>query len=665
MSRSFRWGNHRFLLAGVASLLLGLSFATASASAGTIEANCAGLQEALNHASAGDTITLTQMCTTSNSGVQEGKFELPKEAAFTLTGAPGAGFDGTGISGPVLSGLVEGLTLSSLTVKNANTSKGAVELGTGPAGVTIRSMTFTGNHSTGGAFQAGALLILDGGCPVGGGAGVIEAPLTISGSTFSGNSIGSEGGVTGGAATVWAGDFKCTAIRPVSILNNTFSSNTASGSGAGQLVLGGGLAVLANNEVHNPLTQAGNFFTGNAVTGFNGATNADFGGGGEWVEGMDLTSNGDSFIGNTATGSTTEGDWTWGAGLAILNTEGSCNLESRNARGLATNLVVAGNSISAGLPADAQGAGIYTGCSFGSGSDLTLQDSTVSGNSTVAGGVAGVDGESADHLILANTIDAGNTGGSDLGGFNGSGGSITSSFSDACLAGAAPPGSGNICAPPLLASASDVHETASSPTIDAGSNALVPSGLSTDAFGTPRVLSGRVGCTGGFPAVVDMGAAEFQPGVPSCPPPTPKPPGLTHFVRLKTNAKGAALTLSCSSTDGLGCSGTIFVTSDETLQGKKVVAVTAAGRSVVPVRIAQASFSLTPGSTATIQLKLNSTGLALLHRFHAISAFVVANEASPTSTPSIFLFHTTRFSEPSKHKPKKHKPRRSKHSKHH
>jgi hypothetical protein len=664
MSRSSGFASHRFLLALIALLLLGLSFATASASAATTETNCKNLQEALNEAKTGDTITLTEMCTESNSGVPKGKFELPKEAAFTLTGTPGAGFDGTGVSGPVLYGPVEGFTLSSLTVKNANTSKGAVELGTGPAGVTIRSMTFTGNHSTGSSFSAGALLINDGGCPEGGGAGVVEAPLTITGSTFSGNSIGSEGGVTGGGATVWAGNFKCKAARPVSITNNTFSGNSASGSGAEQLVLGGGLAVLANNEVHDPLTQSGNFFTGNAVTGFNGATNADFGGGGEWVQGMDLTSSGDSFIANAATGSTTPTvGWAWGAGLAILNTEELCNSETRHAQSLATNLVVADNSIDAGLPADAQGAGIYTGCNaVGSGSDLTLQDSTVAGNSTVAGGVAGIDGESADHLTLTNTIDTANTGGSDLGGFNGTGGSISSSFSDACAAGAALPGSGNICAPPLLASASDVHETAASPTIDRGSNALVPSGLTTDAFGTMRILAGHIGCTGSFPAVVDIGAAEFVPPTPSCPPPRPPARGLTHFVRLKTNAKGAALTLSCTSTDGLGCSGEIFLTTDETREGKKVIAVGArkrTKRTKVSVRIGQAPFSLPAGGTATFQVKLNSTGLQLLRRFHTISAWVLANETMTSSSPVIFLLHSTLFSQP-KHKSKKHKSRHAK-----
>jgi hypothetical protein len=666
MSRSSGLGSHRFLLALIALLLLGLSFATASASAATTETNCENLQEALNKAKPGDTITLTQMCTKSNSGVPKGKFELPKEAAFTLTGTPGAGFDGTGVSGPVLSGPVEGFTLSSLTVQNAGTSGSAVEMQPGVGGVTVRSMTFIANHSTGGASGAGALLIKDGGC--GGGAGLIEAPLTISGSTFSGNSIASEFGVTGGGATVYAGDFNCFAQRPVSIVNNTFSSNTASGSGANEKVLGGGLAVLGNNEVLDPLTQSGNSFTGNAVTGFKGATNADFGGGGEWMQGMNLTSTDDAFIANTATGSTaTPEGWTWGAGLSILNTGenggGSrCNPEGTHVQGLATNLVVAGNSITGGLPADAQGAGIYTGCELASGSDLVLRDSTVSGNSSVAGGIAGIVGEAADRLTLSNTIDAGNIGGSDLGGFNGTGGSISSSFSDACAAGAALPGSGNICAPPLLGSASDVHETSASPTIDAGSNALVPSGLTTDAFGTTRILAGHIGCIGSFPAVVDMGAAEFQSAVPSCLQPRPPARGLTHFVRLKTNAKGAALTLSCTSTDGLGCSGEIFLTTDETREGKKVIAVGArkrTKRTKVSVRIGQAPFSLPAGGTATFQVKLNSTGLQLLRRFHTISAWVLANETMTSSSPVIFLLHSTLFSQP-KHKSKKHKSRHAK-----
>ena len=44
--------------------------------------------------------------------------------------------------------------------------------------------------------------------------------------------------------------------------------------------------------------------------------------------------------------------------------------------------------------------------SLDTGTNLTLQDSTVSGNSSVAGGVAGIGGGPADQLTLTNTIDS-------------------------------------------------------------------------------------------------------------------------------------------------------------------------------------------------------------------------------------------------------------------
>ena len=144
--------------------------------------------------------------------------------------------------------------------------------------------------------------------------------------------------------------------------------------------------------------------------------------------------------------------------------------------------------------------------SFNTSTDLTLQDSTVSGNGSVAGGVAGIGGGPTDHLTMTNTIDTGNTGGTDLGGFNGAGGLITTSYSDVCTSGAPLTGTGDICAAPALVSATDVHETAASPTIDKGSNALVPAGLSTDFFGGPRILAGSMTCTVPFPAaIVDIG----------------------------------------------------------------------------------------------------------------------------------------------------------------
>ena len=97
--------------------------------------------------------------------------------------------------------------------------------------------------------------------------------------------------------------------------------------------------------------------------------------------------------------------------------------------------------------------------------------------------------------------------------------------------GAPPAGTGNLCAPPALVSATDVHETASSPTIDKGSNALVPAGLTDDVFGATRILAGTTTCAAPFPAaIVDIGAAEYVPPAQSCPPVIPPPPAPATVV---------------------------------------------------------------------------------------------------------------------------------------
>jgi hypothetical protein len=174
--------------------------------------------------------------------------------------------------------------------------------------------------------------------------------------------------------------------------------------------------------------------------------------------------------------------------------------------------------------------------------------------------------------------------------------------------------------------------------------------------------------------------AEFQPTQPPCPAPVPEQsstvgpaaqnqgstvalsaqptalaPGLTHFVSLELSSTGIALRLSCSSADGRRCSGSIYVTSNEILRGKKIVAVSAGKRTRAPVRIGQAAFSLGAGSTATIHVKLNSTGLKLLRRFHAFSTWVLANEEMPSDNQVVFFLHDERFSEPRIHTPKKHR----------
>jgi len=75
-------------------------------------------------------------------------------------------------------------------------------------------------------------------------------------------------------------------------------------------------------------------------------------------------------------------------------------------------------------------------------------------------------------------------------------------------------GTGNINADPCFidAAAGDLHLRPDSPCIDAGNNAAVPGGITTDLNGLPRFIDSCRADTGsGTPPIVDIGAYEFQP----------------------------------------------------------------------------------------------------------------------------------------------------------
>ncbi len=192
-----------------------------------------------------------------------------------------------------------------------------------------------------------------------------------------------------------------------------------------------------------------------------------------------------------------------------------------NVESTLTNAIVAGNTLQSGPSAN--GAGIYIGFVCPNAyATLRVSDSTVTGNtvSGASGPVAGISGGPHDVLGLTNTIVYGDSGGPELGGFQGLAG-VSATYGDVC-SGAAPfAGAGNICADPLLLGpgpgSADVRETAASPTLERGSNALIPAGVGTDALGGPRVL-GPILCSASPAAVVDIGAAEYAYPTPSCPP---------------------------------------------------------------------------------------------------------------------------------------------------
>jgi hypothetical protein len=224
-----------------------------------------------------------------------------------------------------------------------------------------------------------------------------------------------------------------------------------------------------------------------------------------------LISHEDRFVGNQI-GAHGTGD-ARGVALAL---EG-CSSISPYTHHTITNDVFVGNVGSGAV----SGAALYAACATTS-VDVKVLNSTIMGN--VAGGdTAGIWGAADETLSLVNSIVFANTGGEQLTGF----GTPSVTFSDMCASGSAYPGSGNICADPLLVdvASADVHETAASPTVDTGSNAAVPAALHIDYEGHDRIIdSDKNGSV-----VVDMGADEKQPPAPPPPPPpvvvTPPDPG--------------------------------------------------------------------------------------------------------------------------------------------
>jgi hypothetical protein len=655
----------------VGMLIASLMAASAATASDVTVSNCAKLQPILNAAEEGEVITLAALCTKSNSGKAEGVFRLPSNVAdLTIEGQSGmtAGFDGTGVKGSALESRGSGLVLRNLVVENYSLkNEAAVRLYPNEDALPViesdRFIDDTNSTSSNNSARAGALYVSasNGACPY-------TAPLNITASVFRGDRIADtsteeHNGDLGGAAYA---EMRCNSGSPpidfATLNGNTFVED-AIGTQAGGEAFGGALD-LANASASGVLVsakQTDNVFENDSITSM--SPTGAYGGGGEWAPSIDLTSSGDHFVKDALPGPQGASASSEGAGLGVITS--TCS-EKVPASATLADAVIAANSIGAASEGQSAGAGIYAACKSNepnSHFQLALEDSTVSGNQA-PGGIAGIDGEDTDQLTLSNSIVTGSPGQADVGGFRAvSGGSLTSSFSDACAPDTSTPlpGAGNICAEPQLNA--EGEEGPTSPTIDAGANALVPAGLASDAFSHARILAGHAACGASFPAIVDMGADEFTPGVLSCPAPfTPRPPvpGLTRYIGRKVTSTGLALTLSCVSTDGLGCSGEIFLTTNELLQGKKVIAVGSSTRG--SVRLGQAPFALAAGATATFTAKLNPTGLKLLRHFHTISAFLLANETSPTSTPFIFLLDGVRFSEPQKHGSKKHghKPRHPK-----
>ena len=167
--------------------------------------------------------------------------------------------------------------------------------------------------------------------------------------------------------------------------------------------------------------------------------------------------------------------------------------------------------------ADYSGGGMYA-----SAGRPMLTNVSFSSNTADHGHGGGMHSGSSD-LYMRNSILWGNTGGQ----LTTSGGEDPAVQYSLVQGGF--PGTGNIDADPLFvdAAAGDLRLRAGSPAINAGSNALLPTGVETDLDGQTRIVGGAV----------DLGAYEY---------PTSPVPALSSISPLATKAGGGAVTLTVS-----------------------------------------------------------------------------------------------------------------------
>lgn len=536
------------------TLLASLAFAApAAAESRTVDcvnvdgvADSSELQQALDQAVTGDTITVAAGAT-CHTPFDEGGFRMPNDQTITLKGLAGATLDGNteepDEQDRILRGFdVAGSLITGLIFQHGDVgsgSGGAIEI-TGSDPVAIEGNTFHDNTAGNGGAVFVALGFTD------------KRKLGTDRISIRGNSFGSSDG-SNVARFLGGGVDVVSQSLPVDLSGNTFSENTAGEGGGGALlnvcasgstidgnqflenavvlsqdtdtssVAGGGLLLsrdfcnaqrpgIRATAADFDATQSGNRFLANRLD----AGPADAAGAGEAISAAAVQSTDDRFAGNKINSSNSGADLE-GGGLSVASA-GLVDFEARN-------LVASGNAVSKG----GEGGGIY----FGRQTEMRLFDSTIVNNTANTG--PGVAGGCFDRLKLYNGIVFGNTGTSEISGFGGcskapraEGDELDVRATDACIAGDSGPvpypgDSGNICSDPKLTvtAGGGVDQTAASPTLDAGTDSLVPDDLSKDYAGDGRILD----ADGANGARVDMGADEYVTPTPTPEPgPTPTQP---------------------------------------------------------------------------------------------------------------------------------------------
>ncbi|MBN9118617.1 MAG: Ig-like domain repeat protein [Planctomycetes bacterium] len=402
------------------------------------------------------------------------------------------------------------------------------------------------------------------------------------------------------------------------------SSNYGSGPNAGGFFTSAGFG--GGGGINNPYTSSPGGFGGGggANYDFNGGGPGGFGGGGgSSLNGTNPGSSG--FGGGTGSANSALGGGGAGMGGAIFNESGTVSI---------TSSTLTGNSAIGGTGANnGQGLG---GAVFTRNGTVTVAQSTLAGNTANEGGGAvfavadagGGSGYSGGNVgvALTNSILA-DTAGSAADFASAALGGATRTFSGTNNLIEANAGSGNgftggiaSSADPLLGPLANnggptqtLAPSPGSPAVDAGSNALIPAGVSTDQRGFGRTVN----------TTADIGAVEMQPvEITVSPSPSVYGQGVT-FTATVTNL-GAAVT-----------GGTVtFLDGNTALSG--ALALGGDGRaSFTTATLSAGPHTMTAQYSGSLTLPAASLGQAVRRRAITVTAAPGQSKVYGTSDPGL------------------------------
>jgi len=560
----------------------------------------------------GGTTTLTNCNVIGNSAAGSGG-GLASGGAITLTNCNVSGNNARSNGGGLLAGGTT--TLTNCTV-SANSAGGA-------GGI------FTDNG--GGLFATGTAALTD--CTVstnsaaGSGGGVYDTGavtrLTLTDCTVSGNSAGNSGGglandrgrsnvgpestltncTVSGNSAAGNGGGVYNRYGSTTLTNCTVSGNSAGNSGGGLVNIGGTAMLTSSSVSGNSAVYGGGVYNRYGSTTLSDVTvsgnHATYGSGGgvcsvggtfqiERVTLTNCTVSGNS-AGNSGGGLANIGGT---ARLALTNCTVSGNSAALNGGGVYSNAgtfqiggVTLTNCTVSGNFAGDYGGGLFNSSGTLPFEGITLTNCTVSGNSAAMNG-GGID-NAYGVVTIGNTIVAENTattsGPDALGTFASQGNNLIGE-TDGSSGWVGSDLTGTIAQPldPALAPlgyyggpTQTMALLPGSPAIDAGNNALIPAGITTDQRGLPRIVNG----------IVDIGAFESS-----------------GFILVLDPSAGGALSLAGNAS--INFSGVVFVDSSSSsgLSASGNAQVTAAAIDVNGgvKKSGNASLSPTPVTGATV-----------------------------------------------------------------